>query len=131
MSRESVLARARAVAEAGMVDTCTIRRVAGETTDETTGAVTPTYSTLYTGACRVQQRTAAASPAEGGEAYALMLALEVHLPMSVTGLKTEDQITVTASEHDADLVGRVFLIRSLAHKTHATARRVGVVERTS
>lgn len=131
MSRASVLARGRAAAEAGMVDTCTVSRVTGETTDENTGAVTPTRSTLYTGACRVQQRTASSSPAEAGESYALMLALEVQLPMSVTGIKTEDEITITASVHDADLVGRVFLVRSLAHKSHATARRVGVVERTS
>lgn len=131
MSRASVLARGRATAEAGMVDACVIRRVTSESTDQTTGVVTPTYSTLYTGVCRVQQRDASASPAEAGEAYALMLALEVQLPMSVTGLRTEDQITITASAHDADLVNRVFLIKGLAHKTHATARRVAVVERTS
>lgn len=130
MSRDSVLARGRTAAEAGMVDTCTIARVT-ETTDEDTGEVTPTTSPLYTGACRVQQRTVTATPADAGEAHALMLALEVQLPMSVTGLRTEDRITITASAHDPDLVDRVFLIRSLAHKTHATARRVQVVERTS
>ena len=46
------------------------------------------------------------------------------------GLEVNDEITITASVNDADLVGRVFLVRDLMHKTHPTARRVGVVERT-
>jgi hypothetical protein len=131
MSLTTVLARGRAAAEALMVDACIIRRVTGTTTDPDTGATTPTLSTLYTGKCRVQQSAPSASPAEVGEAYALMLRLDVQLPMSVVGLQTEDQIAVTASVHDPDLVGRVFLVRDLAHKSHATARRVGCVERTS
>lgn len=130
MSAASVLARGRAAAEALMVDTCTICRI----TDESTGSggvVTPNFTTLYTGKCRVQQVRAKANEVDAGEAYLLMLQLEVQLPMSVTGLQAEDQVTVTASVHDADLVGRVFFIRDLAHKTHATARRVQVQEKTS
>jgi hypothetical protein len=130
MSRATVLARGQAAALASMTDTCTIRRVTGESTDAASGVITPTYSTLYTGACRVQQRTVTTTPQDAGEARAQMLQLEVQLPLSVTGLRTEDQITVTASG-DADLVNRVFLIRGLAHKTEATARRVMCEERTS
>lgn len=130
MSRASVLARGRTAAEAGMVDACTIRRKTGESTGAG-GIVTPTYSTLYTGKCRVQQAAAQAQQQDPGEAYVLMLRLEVQLPMSVTGLQTEDEVTITASVHDPDLVGRVFLIRDLAHATHKTARRVQVLERTS
>jgi hypothetical protein len=130
MSAASVLARGRAAAEALMVDACVIRRVTGESTGPG-GVVTPDYSTLYTGRCRVQQVRAKANEVDAGEAYTLMLQLEIQLPMSVTGLQTEDQVTVTASVHDADLVGRVFLVRDLAHKTHATSRRVQVQERTS
>lgn len=130
MSRASVLAAGRRAAEAGFVDTCTIRRVIGTTTDPNSGVVTPTYSTLYTGQrCRVQQR-AEATPAEAGEAHLEILPVEVQLPMAVVGLAVDDEIVVTASAHDADLVGRVLLVRSLAHKTHATARRVGCRERT-
>lgn len=130
MSAASVLARGRAAAEGLMVDACTIRRITGESTGPG-GVVTPTYSTLYTGKCRIQQSKADAQQQEVGEAYALMLRLEVQLPMSVTGLRAEDEVTVTASAHDADLIGRVFLIRDLAHATHKTARRVQVQERTS
>lgn len=131
MSAASVLARGRAAAELLMVDACTIRRKTGETTTAG-GVVTPTYgAALYTGKCRVQQAAAQAQQQDPGEAFVLMLRLEVQLPMSVTGLQTEDEVTITASAHDPDLVGRVFLIRDLAHATHKTSRRVQVLERTS
>ena len=131
MSAASVLARGRAAAEALMVDTCTIRRITGSTTDPDTGVITPTYSTIYTGQCRVQQQAASASGQETGEAYALILPFVLQVPISVTGVRTEDQVTITASVHDPDLVNRMLLVKDLAHKTHATARRLGCTERTS
>jgi hypothetical protein len=130
MSRASVLARAQAAATAGMADACTIRRKSTGTTDPDTGFPTQPYSTLYAGACRVQQHQATADQQDIGEDHLLLLRLEVQLPMTVTGLKVGDEITVTASR-DADLVGRVFRIHDLAHKTEASARRVQCVERTS
>jgi hypothetical protein len=132
VNRDALTARGQAAAEAGMVDACVIRRRSGPTTDPDTGVVTPTYTTVYTGKCKTQQAPAGgnANPSVVGEAYLLMLRLEVHLPMTVAGLDTDDEITITSSR-DPDLVGRVFLIRELAHKTYATARRVGVQERTS
>jgi hypothetical protein len=131
MSAASVLARGRAAAEALMVDSCSIRRKTGESTTAG-GVVTPTYGDpLYAGKCRIQQSAGQAQQQDPGEAYVLMLRLEVQLPMSVTGLEPEDVVTVTASVHDEDLVGRVFIVRDLAHATHKTARRVQVMERTS
>lgn len=129
MSRDSVLAAGRRAAEAGMVDACTIRRVTGKTTNSVTGVVTKTHATLYTGKCRVQQQRALAEQRDVAEDRVLLLRLEVQLPVSATGLRTSDEITITASR-DADLVGRVLLIRDLAHKTDATSRRVQVTERT-
>lgn len=132
MSRASVLARGRAAAALGMVDSCTIRRRTSQSTDPNTGVTTAIRSTVYSGKCRVQQRgIGGARPEQDvGEAYQLMLQLELQLPMSVTGLRVGDEVTITASVNDADLVGRVFRIRDLAHKSEATARRVGVQEVT-
>lgn len=134
MSRASVLADGRRAAEAGMVDACIIRRRTGaQTTDDDTGDVVHAYVTPdpYTGACRIQQaRLATSGERNVGEDTAVLLALEVQLPMSVTGLQVGDEVHVTASLADPDLVDRVFIIRSLAHKTDATARRVQVSERT-
>lgn len=130
MSRATALARGRIFDGLGMADTCTITRVTGRTTDPDTGEVTDTTSTLYSGKCRVQQHQATADRKDVGEDYLLLLRIEVQLPMSVTGLAVGDLITVTASAQDADLVGRVFRIHDLAHKSEATSRRVQCVERT-
>lgn len=124
------LLRGRAAAESLMVDTCTVTRLAGEVTNEDTGVVTPTTSTVYTGRCRVQQSQLGAdsTPADPGEAYVRVVAFEVQLPMSVVGVRVQDVITITASPLDPDLVGRAFNVLGLAHKTHATARRIQVQE---
>ena len=113
-----------------MVDECTIRRLAGKVTDPDTGASVPSYDVLYTGKCKVQNAMAQAARTDAGEDYLLLLRLEVHLPMSVAGLKAGDEIVITAAAHDSDLPGRIFRIHDLAHKTYATARRVGVLEKT-
>ena len=130
MSAASVLARGRAAAESLMVDACTIQRVVGQTTGPG-GVVTDDLDDVYAGRCRVQQDKAQAQQQDPGEAHVLMLRLEIQLPMSVTGLQAEDVVTITASAHDPDLVGRTFVIRDLAHASHKTARRVQVMEKTS
>lgn len=131
MSRASVLAAGRRAAVAGMVDACTITRVAGTVTDRGTGVVDETRTTLYAGRCRVQQGTAGqGNRMDPGETSVVVLRLEVQLPMSVVGLAEGDEVTITASAHDEDLVGRGFRIHDLAHKTHATSRRVLVTEVT-
>jgi len=129
MSRASALARGQAAALASMVDACTIRRRTGEATNPDTSVITPTWASLYAGVCRVQQSLAQADQHDVGEDFQLRLRLVVQLPVTVTGLQVNDEITITSSR-DADLVGRVFLIRDLFHKTDETARRVGVTERT-
>jgi len=129
VSVATALARGRAAAERLMVDQCVIRRRTGETTGPG-GVVTPTYEQLYAGRCRVQQPPVQAQEQQPGEARVLVLRLEVHVPMSVVGLGVGDEVTVTRSAHDPDLPGRTFIVRDLAHKTQATARRLGVVERT-
>lgn len=130
LNATGALLRGRAAAEALMVDACVIERKTGESTSTTTGVVTLTYTTLYTGKCRVQQRGTETRVEDNAEQYDRMLRLEVQLPMSVIGLSVDDRITVTASVNDADLVGRQVWIRHLAHKTHATARRVIAEEMT-
>lgn len=135
MSRASVLARGRAAALAGMVDACQIRRITSTVTNPETGQVTKVYGPpdpVYSGRCRVQQSLQAkARPETPGEAYVLMLRRELQLPMTVTGLKVGDEVTITASPHDPDLINRMWLIRDLMGKSEATARRIGVEEQTS
>lgn len=130
MSASSALARGRAAALALMVDACTIGRVVGTTTDEDLGEVVDVVEELYTGRCRIQQRSPNATPVEAGQQELRLLPFEVQLPISVVGLAEQDRITVTASAHDPDLPGTVLVVRDLGHKTHATARRVRCEEAT-
>jgi uracil-DNA glycosylase len=114
-----------------MVDACTITRITATSTDPDTGVQTPTTETVYEGACRVQQRSpGGARAAEAGEASLLMLRMEIQLPNSAVGIAVGDTATITASASDADLVDREFRVRELAHKSEATARRIGVEEVT-
>jgi hypothetical protein len=131
MSAASITARGQARAQALLMnDACTIRRRTGDGPAAADGSVSPTYTTLYTGQCRVQQVTTEPTAADAGEDRQLLIRLTVQLPISVTGLEAADEITITAAAHDADLVGRTFLINGLHHKSNATSRRVGVIERT-
>lgn len=130
MSRASVLAAGQAIALASMVDTCVIKRRGADTMDPFSGTSTTPLTTLYTGQCRVQAARAEAFEHDAGQDFLLLLRLEVQLPVSVTGLEVADEITITAATHDPDLVGRVFRIHDLMHKTEPTARRVQVTERT-
>lgn len=115
----------RAAAEERMVDTCTVRRPIGETTHPDTGAVTTAYETLLTDQkCEVQSRGYWGESRDVGQANLIVLVLEVKFPISVLGLNVEDEITMTAAVHEPDLVGRVFRLKDLSHKSYATARRV-------
>jgi len=130
MNRDDLVAEAQAFAEEGMVDTCTIQHPTGENTDAD-GNVTPTYSTTYDdGPCRVQQQQPYAERNDAGQQYQLLLRMEVQLPMRVTGIFPDDVVTMNTSR-DADLVGRKFAVRDLAHKTDASSRRIQCMEITS
>lgn len=126
------LARGRAAAEALMVDTVTITRTTGSTTDPDTGVVTPTTATVYSGRAKIQQSESPTGEFKNlGEASVLVVRLELHLPVSAAGVLVDDVVAVTASVLDPDLVGKRLVIRSVAHKTFLTARRCDVTEVTS
>jgi len=133
MSAASLLARGRIAAEALMVDACVIRRVTGQTTDDLTGAVAPTYSTVYTGPCKVQAtggRTGG-ERVEVGEVAAVVDRLRLDLPVATSLAITHgDRVTITACTHDPDLVGMVATIHDPMGKSFGTARRL-LIERVS
>lgn len=129
MSATSAVLRGRARAEALMLDTCTIRRTTGSSTNSETGVVTPTTSVVYSGACKVQQGgVPLGQPKDLGEASVQTVRLELHLPVSATGVLVDDVATIDTSTLDSDLVGKQFTIRAVAHKTFLTARRCDIQE---
>jgi hypothetical protein len=90
MSRATVLARGRTAAELGMVDACTIQRPSGSgTTNPVTGVPSQTYTTLYTGKCRVQQQVAIARQHDVGEDKVWLVRFDLQLPMATSaGLRS-------------------------------------------
>jgi hypothetical protein len=131
MTRASVLARGRVAAEAGMADACLIEHRTGRTANDLTGYDTETWTTVYSGRCRIQQSIAMGQRAEAAEASIVVLRLEVQLPVAGTeAVGRGHRVTVTAAVHDSALVGRLFKVRDLAHKSEATARRMTIEELT-
>lgn len=111
-----------------MLDACTITRVTGSTTDSATGVRTLTTSTIYTGKCRLQERSATARPADPApDQEQLARHKELQLPVSTsTGVRVGDRVSMTTCVHDADAVGQVLVVREETSKSEATARRLGV-----
>lgn len=129
MSANIVTVFGQATAERDMVDTCTISRETVTHTDPDTGQQVKTSVPIYTGKCRIKSG-GGASPTEPGEAHLLLLSLKVHIPVSATGVKPGDIVLVTDATHDPELTGRTFRVKDLNHKTHGTARQLGVQEVT-
>lgn len=109
-----------------MVDACTIDRPTGQQgTDPDTGAVTPTYGDpLYTGKCRVQQLDTQSGNPVAGERQLTVLGHVVKVPVDTVVYRVGDRVRMTSVALDPTLVGRVFLVTSMLHKTHATSRRL-------
>lgn len=129
MSRAALLARAQAAAVRGMEDTCTVQRRTGESV-AAGGVITPTYTTLYTGACRVRTLAEAGQRDEIGEASRVIVRRQVQLPVSVTGLRPDDRVTIVTSL-DPELAGKRFAVREVLSGTNVSARRCEVIEVTS
>jgi hypothetical protein len=122
----AAVAAGRRAAEALMVDACTITHgTGGSVQDETTGQVTRTTSTVYTGPCRVQLPQAQPRTADVAERTATLQRAIISLPVATSaGVRVGAMVTITAAALDGDLVARRFRVVGLHHKTYATARRL-------
>lgn len=113
-----------------MVDTCSIARANPSATavDPETGAITPSYTTVYTGKCRLKLPTAVTRPLVVGEAQEFLQHPILSLPAATTGVAINDIVTITASALMPQLVGRVFHVRGRPGQSHMTAARFEVME---
>lgn len=132
MPRNSFLRAGRSRAEASMADACTIRRRGAET-EGPGGVMVTAWSDVYSGRCRVQVngRVQSGTNSDVGEAALILATHEIQLPISAAGILEGDEVTMTASANDPDLVGRVYAVRTVLTKSEATSRRVTAVEVTS
>lgn len=125
MSRAALIAKARAAAEAGMSETCTIKRDPTTVPDSTTGADVTVYTTtVYTGVCKVQDRDLSPRSAESGSSTADVLAKQLHVPASAGPFAAGD---VVFMGEDAEPSWRVLADHE---KSWQSARRLPV-ERVS
>lgn len=130
MSAAGITLAGRRAAERLMVETCTIGRQSGLTTDQTTGKVTPAYEQVYSGPCKVQTFTNREIFKDGGEHQFIVQRYELEIPFSATGVRTGDVATITSSQLDPDMPGRQYRVAALLNKSFATARRLSVEELT-
>lgn len=113
-----------------MTDTCQIQRQTGTTTNPNTGVVSPTWSTIYDGACRMQERGGwSRDIAVAPDQPQLAINRELQLPVSTSGsVRAGDRVTITACVNDAGMVGRQMWLRGQPTKSEATARRFTLEE---
>jgi hypothetical protein len=106
---------------------CVVRRKTGRTVqDEDTGLEVPEWADVHTGPTRLKGTPANFSPSQslelpGGELQVGQRT--AHFPVSVTGLRDDDWIDVTAGENE----GTVWRIVEADFADQQTARRLPVV----
>lgn len=128
MGAPDMVVRGRVKAESLMVDACTVGRQSGVFTDPITGQVVPTFVTVYAGKCKVQLTTSQASnPTAGGHQFTVQ-GLRLDLPVAAGPVLVDDMVTLNAAVLDSQLVGRVYRVTEVFHKSMATAQRTGVSE---
>ena len=133
---EQGLLEGRALAEALMTSTCIITKDGdGEPEfDNGTGQYEdPDRVTVYEGKCRVQVRgdRTGSSEFETGDREVSTHEPELQLPIAGTGaVSVDQQAKILTNPLDDSLVDRVFTIVGRLEKTHATMRRLRVVEVT-
>jgi len=132
VGRENVLLAGRAflLTSGALADTCTVQHPTGSTMNPTTFVETPTYATVYAGPCRFQAATAIqAGNSELAEAAVRLANFELQLPVvGSEGIEVDDVVTCVTCLNDTDLVGRTFVVTGASRKSHATTRKLPLLE---
>jgi hypothetical protein len=135
VTRETTLAAGRAFLEGALTDTCIVDREnpALAVTNATTGVVTKTFVTIYTGRCEVKQGGGTqAGQTEVAAATLRLASLDLKLPIvGSENVRADDRVTILTAVADAALVGRVFFITNQPTGSHKTTRRLSLTEALS
>lgn len=112
------------LAESLMTDLVTITRDGPLATNPTTGEVSLTQSTLYSGKAQIRpETTSEADRQAAGEAVDLLDQYLVKVPVAFTAARVDDTVTVTASA-DPAMVGVAMRVIGVVRGTAVTARRL-------
>lgn len=103
---------------------CVIERVTRPTYDDTTGtATTGSRTTIYEGPCRVWEVTSGA-PILVAEDEVIMQSTQLSIPWDTDPLPNHnDEVEITASRTDTQMVGKRFVIDSSAKAGEMRATR--------
>lgn len=127
-----IVAGARRIAEAHMVDECEIRRpdVVGAL-NPTTGAqpVTP-GALVYSGKCKVFTYEPAETVSLSGQHAATVQRYRLHIPVATGGVQVDDVATITAATYDPQLVGNRYRVAGLLQMSLGRDQRLMVEEVT-
>ena len=118
----------REQADSTMLDTCTITRPGAPVTDPSTGDVTNTPTTVYSGKCKVQSKDSATASPEAGEHTFTVVSRQVHIPANAADVQDGDVVTITASRLNAFTVGKQYRVGGFTPDTFDTAFRLPVKE---
>lgn len=124
MSAQSALLAGRRAAESLMVDTVKIESL-GKPVTAQDGTVTTPRTQVYTGKGKVGgDRPYESNPDLGGVGSGVSQRLILHIPATAAHLDAGMVATVTASPHQAHLVGREFRVAGPDERTFQTSQRV-------
>lgn len=127
----AAIRQGRRWAESLMVDQCEIRRTTGEPgpLDPETGERPPAPTTVvYSGKCKVQTYEPHESKPESGNHVYTVQRYYVHLPVDAGPAVIDDRVQITQSAVAPHLVGRIYRVAGLHHKSMSTAQRLLVDE---
>ena len=128
MASLAVTLRGRHAAESLMRDVCVVRRKTGESVDEVSFEVTPTYDTIYTGRVKMQTYEGHETERESAGQTVVQQRSSAHFPVGALHVVPGDIVTVVAA-FDPLLVGRSWrIVQEYPVKTFMTAYRVFVDE---
>lgn len=128
---EEIVHAGRAVAERLMTDTCTVGRLSGQVLNETTLVYANTYTTLYTGKCRIKENVAGDLSIDIGARAGSVRSYTVSVPMSAVVYAPDDLVTVTTSGLDPAQPAITLRVLGVTHGSQITARRFHCQEVTS
>lgn len=119
----AALPQMRANAESLMVDTATVQRKTGATTDPDNKQRVPVWSTIATTPLRVIRRTLQARSTEAGGQQLDQWQLELRAPWSLD-VRKGDRVTITAqASPDPLLLGVPIHVAEVESVTHPVQRR--------
>lgn len=123
----AILPELRTQAESLMVDVVTIT-VPGEgdgVYDEATNITLPPAPVqVYAGPARIQVAQLSSDKPLVAVDQLTVVQHIISIPVGAAVVPKAARITITASAHDPANIGRVFAVRAVLHKTHATALRM-------